>query len=125
MRYTNRIRDSLIKIFTFEKAVQHLLTAIFFIVDIPGIGKPDIGTNISLSYGLMALSNLILFGAFSIGLIGRLRDIGWALRLIGGLAALDIVLEIVFHGLFYLTVSVLVSTLLIILIVTRPIGERP
>jgi len=125
MRYTNRIRDSLIKIFTFEKAVQHLLTAIFFIVDIPGIGKPDIGTNISLSYGLMALSNLILFGAFSIGLIGRLRDIGWALRLIGGLAALDIVLEIVFHGLFYLTVSVLVSTLLIILIVTRPIGVRP
>jgi hypothetical protein len=109
-------RETLVSILTFEKAAQHLLTALFFLVDIPGIGKPDIGPNISISYEAMALVNLLLFGAFSLGLLGKIWGAHWSLKMIGGLAAADILLEVLFHGFFYLTVSVLVSTLLIILV---------
>ena len=61
--------------------------------------------------------NFILFGAFILGLLGKIKHIKWALKLIGSLAALDILLEIIFHGFFYITVSVIISTLLIIVII--------
>lgn len=108
--------EALIIVLTLEKSAQHLITALFFVVDVPGIGKPDIGSNFSISSEVMALLNLALFGAFILGLYGRIKDAGWALKLIWGSAALDIVLEFLFHGLFYITVSIVVSTLLIILI---------
>jgi hypothetical protein len=114
-----RLSGALIAVLAAEKTAQHLLSALFFLVDVPGIGRPDTGSVIRLSFEAMALLNLVLFGAFLIGLVWNFRHSGWAVNLIGGLAALDVLLEIVFHGFFYITVSVVVSTLLIIIILSE------
>ena len=98
--------EALIIILTSEKIIQHFLTTLFFLFDIPGIGKPDSGTIIHLSYEAMSLLNFILFGAFVIGLFGKIKRVKWTSNLIEGLAALDIILEIIFHGFFYINVSV-------------------
>ena len=72
----------LIYAFTVEKALQHLFTAIFFIVDIPGIGTPDIGTTFQISNSIMALLNLVYFTFFIIGIYGKIIKKKWAIRLI-------------------------------------------
>ena len=105
----------LIYVFTVEKALQHLFTAIFFIVDIPGIGTPDIGTTFQISNSIMALLNLVYFTFFIIGIIGKIKKKKWAIRLIIVLACLDIILEFIFHGFFFITVSVIISTILTII----------
>jgi hypothetical protein len=112
--FRRKLPDAMIIILTIEKSAQHLLSALFFLVDVPGIGKPDTGPVFHPSFEVMALLNIIFFGAFTLGLLGRIRQADWVLNLIGGFAALDILLEIAFHGLFFLTVSVVVSTLLLI-----------
>jgi hypothetical protein len=109
--------EALITLLTIEKTAQHLISAIAFIVDVPGVGKPDIGPYFTLSNEVMALLNLIYFALFLVGLLGEIRLSGWAFSMVGGLAAIDILFEVIFHGLFYLTVSVIVSTLLIIAII--------
>ena len=115
--FKRKLFEALITIFTAEKTVQHFLSALFFLVDIPGIGKPDTGPIFHLSYEVMALLNLVLFGAYILGLLGRIKHAKWALIVVGSMAVLDILLEIVFHGFFYITVSVIVSTLLLIVII--------
>ena len=112
----NRL-EALIIILTSEKIIQHFLTTLFFLVEVPGIGKPDTGTIIHLSYETMSLLNFILFGAFFLGLYGKIKRVKWTLNLIMGLAALDIILEIIFHGFLYITVSVIISTLMIFAII--------
>jgi hypothetical protein len=111
-----RLLKAVINILTIEKIGQHLLTAVFFLFDIPGIGKPDIGPFFSINDEVMALLNLALFGLFLLSIIGAQRNAGWSLDLVMELAALDIVLEVLFHGLFFITVSVLVSVILIVAI---------
>ena len=106
---------NLIYAFTVEKALQHLFTAIFFIVDLPGIGTPDIGTTFQISNSIMALLNLVYFTFFIIGIIGKIKTKKWAIRLIIVLACLDIILEFIFHGFFFITVSVIISTILTII----------
>jgi len=115
--FGRKLLEALIIVFTMEKTVQHFLSALFFLVDIPGIGKPDTGPIFHLSYEVMALLNLILFGAFVLGLVWKIKHAKWALKFVGSLAALDILLEVVFHGFFFITVSVIISTLLIVVII--------
>ena len=110
-----RILNVLIYVLTAEKAVQHLLTALFFLVHIPGIGTPGIGTTFQISNGIMAILNLAYFSFFVVGIAGKAKQKNWAIWLIVFLAALDIVLEFVFHGFFFITVSVIVSTILIVI----------
>jgi hypothetical protein len=111
-----RILNVLIYLLTAEKAVQHLLTALFFLVHIPGVGTPDIGTTFQISNGIMAILNLAYFAFFVVGIVGKTKQRNWAMWLIVFLAALDIVLEFVFHGFFFITVSVIVSIILIVII---------
>jgi hypothetical protein len=112
-----RILDVLIYLLTAEKALQHLLTALFFLVSIPGVGTPDIGATFQISNGIMAVLNLVYFAFFVVGIVGKAKQKSWSVWLIVFLAALDIVLEFVFHGFFFITVSVIVSTMLIVIIV--------
>jgi low temperature requirement protein LtrA len=109
--------EAIITLLTIEKTAQHLISAIAFIVDVPGVGQPDIGPYFTLSNEVMASLSLIYFALFLVGLLGEIRRSGWAFSIVGGLAALDILLEVIFHGLFYVTVSVIVSTLLIVAII--------
>jgi len=104
-----------IVLLTVEKLLQHLVTAVFFAVSIPGIGTPDIGPNFAIGNGTMAFLNVLYTCGFGLSLYGWQRARAWGLPLIVGLAALDIVLEFMFHGWFYITVSVIVSTALILL----------
>ena len=115
--FKRKLIEALLIIFTTEKTIQHFLSALFFLVDIQGIGKPDTGPMFHPSYEVMAMLNFILLGAFILGLLGKIKHTKWALKLIGSSAALDILLEIIFHGFFYITVSVIISTLLIIVII--------
>jgi hypothetical protein len=115
-RTRKRILNVLIYVLASEKAIQHLLTALFFLVHIPSIGTPDIGTTFQISNGIMAILNLAYFVSFVVGIVGKFRQKNWAIWLIVLLAALDIVLEFVFHGFFFITVSVLVSTILIVIL---------
>jgi hypothetical protein len=108
------VLNVLIYVLTAEKALQHLLTALFFLVYIPAIGTPDIGPTFNISNGVMAILNLGYFVLFVVGMAGKAKEQKWAIWLIVFLAALDIVLEFVFHGFFFITVSVIVSTILIV-----------
>jgi hypothetical protein len=99
-----------------EKVVQHLLSAAFFSVDIPGIGRPEIGPNFQLSATTMVVLNGIVCILFALGFWGRLRGREWHLPLLVGLSFFDILAEFVFHGFFFITVSVIAATALLILI---------
>lgn len=103
-----------ILLLAFEKTLQHLLTALFFVVDIPGIGRLDIGPTFQFSATTMAVLNLIVFILFALGIWGRLRALQWHRPLLAGLAVFDIVAEFVFHGFFFITVSVIVATVLLV-----------
>lgn len=109
-----KIIHIIIIILTFEKMLQHLLTAIFFIIYIPGIGTPEIGDNFVINNFIMAILNLIYFIFFGIGFIAKIKQIKWGIIIIMILAGLDIFLEFLFHGLFFITISVIVSAILII-----------
>jgi hypothetical protein len=95
-----------------EKILQHGLTALFFVVNIDGIGKPDAGGLIILSDPVMAVLNLVLMGFFAWGFwdIWKRRTRG--LNLVIVLSAFDIVAEFAFHGFLYVTVSVIVAIFL-------------
>jgi hypothetical protein len=97
---------------TVEKVIQHGLTALFFLVDIPGIGTPDIGTRFDLSNPTMVVLNVVyaLLFVWALILVAKKAVAGY--RIILFLASLDIALEFIFHWPFFITVSVLVSTLI-------------
>lgn len=109
-----KILNIIIIILTIEKMIQHLLTALFFIIDIPGIGTPDIGDNFLINNITMSILNIIYFIIFGIGFIAKTKQIKWGILLIIIFAGLDIILEFLFHGLFFITISVIVSTMIII-----------
>jgi len=96
-----------------EKILQHGLTALLFVINIDGIGKPDIGNRIPLSDTSMAVLNCILMGFFiwSFWDIWKLRTRGLHLVII--LSLFDIVAEFVFHGFGFITVSVIIAILII------------
>ena len=98
---------------TFEKMLQHLLTAVFFAIAIPGIGRPNIGSTFQLGDATMVFLNFIVFILFGLSFWGRLRGESWHRPLLVGLALFDILAEFVFHGFFYITVSVIVSVALL------------
>jgi hypothetical protein len=103
----------LLRVLTLEKIVQHSLSAVFFLFDVPGIGKPDVGSVFHLSYSVMAALNILMSVGFMFGFVGVVEMAGRGVWLVGGLAVLDVLLELVFHGFGYLTVSVVVSLVLI------------
>ena len=96
-----------------EKILQHGLTALFFVINIDGIGKPDIGNRIPLTDPVIAVLNCIVMGFFMWGFweIWKLRIRG--LHLVIVLSLFDIIAEFVFHGFGFITVSTIVATLLI------------
>ena len=104
-----------ILVLTFEKMLQHLLTAVFFVVDIPGIGRPDIGPTFQLSDATMVVLNVIVLILFGLGFWSRLQGKGWHRPLLISLAVFDILAEFLFHGFFYITVSVIVAVILLVL----------
>ena len=79
-----------ILVLTFEKMLQHLLTAVFFVVDIPGIGRPDIGPTFQLSDATMVVLNVIVLILFGLGFWSRLQGKGWHRPLLISLAVFDI-----------------------------------
>jgi hypothetical protein len=99
-----------------EKVIQHVLTAFFFLFETEGIGTPDIGPWIQLSDSVMAILNIVYASLFVLALllIREKLTIGLDVALV--LAVLDIVFEFIFHGIGYITVSVVVATVMIILI---------
>jgi hypothetical protein len=53
---------------------------------------------------------------FALGLWGRLADKKWHRPLLVGMSLFDILAEFVFHGFFYITVSVIVAVALLVLL---------
>ena len=93
--------------------------------DIPGIGRPDIGPTFQLSNATMAVLNIIVFILFGLGFWGRLQGNGWHRPLLVSLAIFDILAEFVFHGFFFITMSVIVSVILLVLfILDKPKGRN-
>jgi len=96
-----------------EKILQHGLTALFFVINIDGIGKPDISNRIPLSDPVMAVLNCIVMGFFIWGFrdIWKLRTRGLHLTII--LSLFDIIAEFAFHGFGFITISVIIAIFLI------------
>ncbi len=92
-----------------EKMLQHLFTALFFLVDIPGVGIPDIGDRFAISAPAMGVLNTVYGAAFALAFVAAMRHRRAGVWALFGLALFDIVLEFSFHGPFFFTVSVLVS----------------
>lgn len=111
-----RIVHLIILVLSLEKVLQHLLTAVLFVVDVPGIGRPDIGPTFRIPAYAMAELNAVVGALFALGIFGSLLDKGWYRPLLVGLAAFDVLAEFVFHGTFRITVSVIVGVLLLLLV---------
>lgn len=95
-----------------EKIFQHFISAILFLFDLE-IGKPEIGPNFNLSNETMALFNIILVPFFIWALISvfQKENIGFSLSIFLGF--FDIIAEILFHGIGYFTLSVLIAGFII------------
>jgi hypothetical protein len=63
----------------------------------------------------MGILNLFYFILFGFSLAGFMKKKPWGIPLIIALAVLDIILEFLFHHFFFITVSVIMSTVLTIL----------
>lgn len=100
-----------------EKIIQHALSAVFFIYSLDGMRIPDIGTLISVSNSVMAILNAALALLFVLAFIGFVKKQRTGLYLFAVLAVFDIVAEFVFHGIGFITVSVIVAALIIISII--------
>ncbi len=96
-----------------EKILQHGLTALFFVINIDGIGKPDIGNRIPLSDPAMAVLNCVMMGFFVWAFLDIWKSRTRGLHLVIVLSLFDIVAEFVFHGVGLITVSVIVAIFLI------------
>jgi hypothetical protein len=108
-----------------EKILQHGLTAFFFVVNIDGIGKPDIGNRIPLSSPAMAVLNFVVMGLFIWAFwdIWKSRIRGLHLAII--LSLFDIIAEFVFHGFGLITVSMVIAIFLIgFALVLKSIGLK-
>ena len=106
----------LVGVLIIEKITQHILTMLFFIIDIEGIGKPDIGSTFDLSDSTMAFLNLLYAILFLIALIPIKREYQKAkigLNVAIFISIVDIVSEFLFHGFGFITVSVIMCILLI------------
>ena len=97
-----------------EKLLQHLALAAFFAVDLPGIGHPDLGPWFEIAPGLMAGLNLIYALLFALCLAPLWQARRGVLGALSLLAGADIVLEFIFHGVGFITVSVIVSALILV-----------
>ena len=98
-----------------EKVAQHGLSALFFSVDISGIGTPDIGSRIPLANPIMSALNLLLMFLFAFGFWEVWNKKRGGLYLIVYLCLFDIIAEFLFHGIVLITVSIIVSAILICL----------
>lgn len=104
-------------VLTVEKIFQHLFSALAFMGSVPGLRVPDMGPYFAIGNSTMLLLNLFFALFFIIGLLGITRHLGWGMSLVIAIAAMDIILESLFHGLLYITISFIVSSILIIIIV--------
>jgi hypothetical protein len=122
---SNKVIQIIFILLLVEKIIQHALTALAFSIAIPGIGTPDIGTRFDISNPVMEISNLILAALFGCAILGIVTNRQWSRGLIFFLAVFDIAAEFIFHGLFFITISVLGAAILIILLLVYPIGKIP
>ncbi len=104
-------------VLSIEKVFQHLLTSLMFVGAFGSVGKPDIGENIPVSNLNMALFNLIFALLFAAGVLLFIKANSYGKRIIFLMACVDIVLEFIFHGMWFITVSVLVSSAIILLVI--------
>lgn len=116
------LAENLLLVLCAEKTLQHVVLALMFTIALPGIGHPDIGDRFDISNAIMATLNLAYATVFVIALFGLWRRCTGAMVLLVLLAAADIVLEFTFHGVGFITVSVIVSTF--ILLVAAPIRRH-
>ena len=98
-----------------EKILQHALLSLAFIGVFPALETPDIGQSFTVNSNTMALFNLLITLLFGVGILGKIKNKRWGIHSMVSLAVLDIILEFLFHGLFYITVSVIISAVLIII----------
>jgi hypothetical protein len=110
----NRL-NFLVQVLTFEKIVQHLVTAVLFLEILPGF-VPDIGGYIFFSNQVMFILNLIVTFCFAVALLYIRRGRLQGYRLNTWLCWFDIVAEFAFHGIGYITISVIICAFLLILI---------
>ncbi len=104
-------------VLSIEKVLQHLLTGLMFVVDIKGIGKPNIGESIPVSDMNMVFFNLAFALLFVAGGLLFIRGHRYGKRIIFWMACLDIVLEFIFHGMGFITWSVVVSSVILLLVI--------
>ncbi len=107
-----------------EKIVQHGVLALLFAVFISGIGHPDLGERFAVSSDIMAGLNGLYAALFVLAFALLLRRRRGRLVVLSLLAGADIVLEFVFHGPGFITVSVIVSALGLVLAAIAGRRER-
>lgn len=108
-----------------EKIIQHALTAAAFLIAIPGVGTPDIGTRFEISDPVMGVSNIVLVILFGLAVWGITAGRQWSKTLVLLVAFFDIAAEFILHGFFFITFSVIGAAILIMLVLLFPMGEKP
>jgi uncharacterized membrane protein len=90
--------------------VQHVATFLALVWDIGGLRA-----SFAVDYTLLVGGNIILAAVYLIALYGTIKRQLWGPIVVIGPALFDIIAEFVFHGIFFITVSVIVAVLLLFL----------
>lgn len=99
-----------------EKIVQHLYTAAIFLANGSKLGTIDINPYMGMGNGALAICNIILALLLIFAFYSILQNRRIYLPIIISVAVFDILAEFIFHGFFFITVSVITATLLLIFI---------
>ena len=96
-----------------EKIIQHLYTSISFIVNKPQLGIIDISPYMGINRPTLAILNFIMVSILAASIYYLKRKNTKILSIILGVAIFDIIAEFIFHGFFFITVSVIISTIIV------------
>lgn len=114
MNLNNNKFKLLIELLILEKVLQHLVTAYFYLFSEI---KPNYGSTFILNYETLGIFNITFMILFVISFYSIFVNQMKAKYIIIFPNVLDILSEFIFHHLGYITISVIVSTIIILLVI--------
>lgn len=114
MNLNNNKLKILIELLILEKILQHLITAYLYLFSEI---KPDYGLKFVLNYETLGILNIVYMILFIISFYSLFFNQMKAKYVIIFPNVLDILSEFIFHSLGYITISVIVSILIILLVI--------
>lgn len=99
-----------------EKIIQHFYTALAFLVYTPTLGIIDLSPYMGLDRYTLAFFNFILMSLLIISVFLLKNKSRRFFSIVLGVAIFDIIAEFIFHGFIFITISVVISTIILVIL---------